>query len=138
MTEDTTRPRSARAPPAANDMADRSKEGEATFVKNHSIVVCTIDSQSDGGAHLRMTDTRGVPQEFYLAQSSRAFSTGWKSAWRTATGVGLRILGPLYQAKHGGRDGYWVHQSDPSSTTEAAPTWVSPPVLVGPQQCDPT
>ena len=106
MRKDTPGTASARASPAADDTADRSnqrrsprrrvlKEGKAIFGQNHSIVDCTIDNQSDGGAHIRMTNSHGVPQEFILAEASRGIIHRVEVAWRTATGVGLRILGPM-------------------------------------------
>jgi hypothetical protein len=86
------------APLAANALAGRStqdpknqrrsprrrvlKEGKLIFGQGHSVVDCTIDNQSDGGAHIRITSSHGVPEV----------------AWRTTTGMGLRILGPLEDA----------------------------------------
>ena len=59
------------------------------------MVDCTIDNQSDGGAHIRITSTHGVPEDFYLVEANRGIIHKAEVAWRTTTGMGLRILGPL-------------------------------------------
>ena len=71
------------------------KEGKVIFGKGHSIIDCTIDNVSEGGAHIRLTSSHGLPQEFYLAEASRGIIHRAEVAWRTATGMGLRLLGPL-------------------------------------------
>ena len=95
--------------PAENDAANgknqrRSprrrvlKEGKAIFGQNHSIVDCIIDNESDGGAHIRIANSQGVPQEFYLAEASRGVIHKAEIAWRTTTSIGVRLLGPLEDA----------------------------------------
>ena len=71
------------------------KEGKLVFGQTHSVVDCTIDNQSDGGAHIRITSTHGVPEDFYLVEANRGIIHKAEVAWRTTTGMGLRILGPL-------------------------------------------
>jgi hypothetical protein len=71
------------------------KEGKLVFGQAHSVVDCTIDNQSDGGAHIRITSTHGVPEDFYLVEANRGIIHKAEVAWRTTTGMGLRILGPL-------------------------------------------
>ena len=68
------------------------------FGKAQSIVDVTIDNMSDGGAHIRMLSSHGLPGEFYLAEASRGIIHRAEVAWRTATGMGLRLLGPLEDA----------------------------------------
>jgi hypothetical protein len=46
------------------------KDGKLIFGQGHSIVDCTIDNVSDGGAHVRVT-THGVPEEFYLVETTK-------------------------------------------------------------------
>jgi len=102
------------APLAANALAGRStqdpknqrrsprrrvlKEGKLIFGQGHSVVDCTIDNQSDGGAHIRITSSHGVPEDFYLVEANRGIIHKAEVAWRTTTGMGLRILGPLADA----------------------------------------
>ncbi len=74
------------------------KEGKVIFGKAQSIVDVTIDNMSDGGAHIRMLSSHGLPGEFYLAEASRGIIHRAEVAWRTATGMGLRLLGPLEDA----------------------------------------
>jgi hypothetical protein len=65
------------------------------FGKSQSVVDVTIDNMSEGGAHIRMLSSHGLPGEFYLAEASRGIIHRAEVAWRTATGMGLRLLGPL-------------------------------------------
>ena len=74
------------------------KEGKVIFGKGHSVVDVTIDNVSEGGAHIRMLSSHGLPQEFYLCEASRGIIHRAEVAWRTATGMGLRLLGPLEDA----------------------------------------
>jgi hypothetical protein len=71
------------------------KDGKLIFGKGNCILDCTIDNMSDGGAHIRMTSSHGVPPEFYLAEASRGIIHVAEVAWRTPTGMGLKLLGPL-------------------------------------------
>ena len=74
------------------------KEGKLIFGKAHSVVDCIIDNVSDGGAHIRITSSHGVPQDFYLVEANRGIIHKAEVAWRTTTGIGLKILGPLEDA----------------------------------------
>ena len=71
------------------------KEGKVIFGQGHSVVDCTIDNMSEGGAHVRVQSSHGVPEEFYLVEASRGIIHRAEVAWRTTTGIGLRLLGPL-------------------------------------------
>ena len=71
------------------------KEGKVIFGKAQSVVDVTIDNMSEGGAHIRMLSSHGLPGEFYLAEASRGIIHRVEVAWRTATGMGLRLVGPL-------------------------------------------
>ena len=71
------------------------KEGKLIFGQAQSVVDCTIDNASEGGAHVRITSSQGVPQQFYLVEASRGAIHKAEVAWRTATGIGLKTLGPL-------------------------------------------
>ena len=64
------------------------------------MIDCTIDNQSDGGAHIRLQNSHGLPEDFYLVEANRGIIHKAEVAWRTTTGMGLRILGP-----HRGRIG---------------------------------
>lgn len=74
------------------------KDGKLIFGQGHSVVDCTIDNMSDGGAHVRISTTHGVPEEFYLVETTRQVIHRAAVAWRTTTGMGLRLLGPLEDA----------------------------------------
>ena len=74
------------------------KEGKLIFGQAHSVVDCTIDNMSDGGAHIRITSSHGVPQDFYLVEANRGIIHKAEVAWRTTTGIGLKLLGPLEDA----------------------------------------
>jgi hypothetical protein len=74
------------------------KDGKVIFGKGHSVVDVTIDNISEGGAHIRMLSSHGLPGEFYLAEASRGIIHRAEVAWRTANGMGLRLLGPLEDA----------------------------------------
>ena len=74
------------------------KEGKLIFGKAHSVVDCIIDNVSEGGAHVRITSSHGVPQDFYLVEANRGIIHKAEVAWRTTTGIGLKILGPLEDA----------------------------------------
>jgi hypothetical protein len=71
------------------------KEGKLIFGKGQSVVDCIIDNVSDGGAHIRITSSHGVPQDFYLVEANRGIIHKAEVAWRTTTGIGLKLLGPL-------------------------------------------
>ena len=71
------------------------KEGKAVFGQNHSIADCIIDNESEGGAHIRIANSQGVPQEFYLVEASRGVIHRAEIAWRTTTSIGVKLLGPL-------------------------------------------
>jgi PilZ domain-containing protein len=71
------------------------KEGKLIFGKAHSVVDCVIDNVSEGGAHIRINSSHGVPNDFYLVEANRGIIHRAEVAWRTTTGIGLRILGPL-------------------------------------------
>jgi hypothetical protein len=77
------------------------KEGKVIFGQGHSIVDCTIDNMAEGGAHIRVTSSHGVPEAFYLAEASRGIIHRAEVAWRTTTGMGLRLLGPIADAAQG-------------------------------------
>ena len=74
------------------------KEGKVVFGLAQSVVDCTIDNMSDGGAHIRMTSSHGLPHDFYLVEANRGIIHKAEVAWRTTTGMGLRLLGPLEDA----------------------------------------
>lgn len=74
------------------------KEGKLIYGQSQAVVDCTIDNMSDGGAHIRMTSSHGVPEEFYLVEAARGVIHRAEVAWRTTTGMGLRLLGPLEDA----------------------------------------
>ena len=74
------------------------KEGKLIFGKAQSVVDCIIDNVSDGGAHVRITSSHGVPQDFYLVEANRGIIHKAEVAWRTTTGIGLKLLGPLEDA----------------------------------------
>jgi hypothetical protein len=71
------------------------KDGKLIFGQSQSIIDCTIDNVSEGGAHVRVTSSHGVPEEFYLVETTKAVIHRAVVAWRTTTGIGLRILGPM-------------------------------------------
>ena len=75
------------------------KEGKVVFGLAQSVVDCTIDNMSDGGAHIRVTSSHGVPEDFYLVEATRGIIHKAEVAWRTTTGLGLRIVGPLEDAQ---------------------------------------
>lgn len=105
MTQGTPTPPASNAPggQAAQDPKNQRKsprrrvlkEGKLIFGQGHSVVDCTIDNQSEGGAHIRITSSHGVPEDFYLVEANRGIIHKAEVAWRTTTGMGLRILGPL-------------------------------------------
>jgi hypothetical protein len=74
------------------------KEGKLIFAQAQSVVDCTIDNASEGGAHVRITSSQGVPQEFYLVEASRGVIHKAEVAWRTTTGMGLKTLGSVDDA----------------------------------------
>jgi hypothetical protein len=73
------------------------KEGKLVFGLQ-AVIDCTIDNQSDGGAHIRLQSSHGLPDDFYLVEANRGIIHKAEVAWRTTTGMGLRILGPLEDA----------------------------------------
>jgi len=74
------------------------KEGKLIFGQGHSVADCVIDNVSEDGAHVRITSSHGVPQDFYLVEANRGIIHKAEVAWRTTTGIGLKILGPLEDA----------------------------------------
>jgi hypothetical protein len=74
------------------------KDGKVIFGQAQSVVDCTIDNVSEGGAHIRVSSSHGLPQEFYLVETTRAVIHKVEVAWRTTTGLGLRIVGPVEDA----------------------------------------
>jgi hypothetical protein len=74
------------------------KEGKVIFGLAQSVVDCTIDNMSDGGAHIRLTSSHGLPEDFYLVEANRGVIHKAEVAWRTTTGMGLRLVGPLEDA----------------------------------------
>jgi len=74
------------------------KEGKVVFGRTQSVIDCTIDNQSDGGAHIRLQSAHGLPDDFYLVEANRGLIHKAEVAWRTTTGMGLRILGPIEDA----------------------------------------
>ena len=74
------------------------KEGKVVFGRTQSVIDCTIDNQSDGGAHIRLQSAHGLPDDFYLIEANRGLIHKAEVAWRTTTGMGLRILGPMEDA----------------------------------------
>ena len=102
MTQDN--PTLPAAPPAvAKDPNDRRrvrrrrvlKEGKVIFGKGHSVVDCVIDNESQTGAHVRISSSHGVPQDFYLCEATRGVIHKVEVAWRTTVGLGLKIQGPI-------------------------------------------
>ena len=75
------------------------KDGKLIFGQGPSVVDCTIDNMSDGGAHIRVTSSHGVPEDFYLVEANRGVIHKAEVAWRTTTGMGLKLLGPLEDAQ---------------------------------------
>lgn len=74
------------------------KEGKVVFGLAQSVIDCAIDNQSEGGAHIRLQSSHGLPEDFYLVEANRGIIHKAEVAWRTTTGMGLRILGPLEDA----------------------------------------
>ena len=75
------------------------KEGKLIFGQAQLVADCTIDNISEGGAHIRLASSHGLPEEFYLVEACRGVISRAEVAWRTTTGMGLRILGPLEDAE---------------------------------------
>jgi hypothetical protein len=109
MKQDTPGAPTAKPTPggqAAQDAKDRRrtqrrrvlKEGKLVFGKAHSVADCVIDNVSEGGAHIRITSSHGVPQDFYLVEANRGIIHKAEVAWRTTSGIGLKIMGPLEDA----------------------------------------
>lgn len=74
------------------------KDGKLVFGQAQSVIDCTIDNVSEGGAHVRLSSSHGLPEEFYLVETTKAIIHRAVVAWRTTTGLGLRIVGPLEDA----------------------------------------
>lgn len=74
------------------------KEGKLIFGQARMVADCVIDNVSEGGAHVRITSSHGVPQDFYLLEANRGLIHKAAIAWRTTAGIGLKILGPLEDA----------------------------------------
>ena len=74
------------------------KDGKLIFGKTQSVIDCTIDNVSEGGAHVRVSSSHGVPEDFYLVETTKGAIHRATVAWRTTTGIGLRILGPVEDA----------------------------------------
>ena len=74
------------------------KEGKVVFGQTQAVIDCTIDNQSEGGAHIRLQSSHGLPEDFYLVEANRGIIHKAEVAWRTTTGMGLRILGPIEDA----------------------------------------
>jgi hypothetical protein len=74
------------------------KDGKLIFGKSQSVVDVTIDNMSEGGAHVRVSTTHGVPEEFYLVETTKQVIHRAAVAWRSTNGIGLRLLGPLEDA----------------------------------------
>jgi hypothetical protein len=53
---------------------------------------------SDGGAHVRLNSSHGLPPDFYLAEASKGIVHKAEVAWRTTAGIGLKLLGTLDDA----------------------------------------
>jgi hypothetical protein len=74
------------------------KEGKVVFGQTQAVIDCTIDNQSEGGAHIGLQKSHGLPEDFYLVEANRGIIHKAEVAWRTTTGMGLRILGPIEDA----------------------------------------
>jgi hypothetical protein len=74
------------------------KEGKLIFGQGQSVADCVIDNVSAGGAHIRIASWHRVPQDFYLVEANRGIIHKAEVAWRTTTGIGLKILSPLEDA----------------------------------------
>jgi hypothetical protein len=74
------------------------KEGKVIFGPAQSVVDCTIDNVSEGGAHVRLAGSQALPDEFLLVEPTRGVIYRAAAAWRTAVGMGIRILGPVEDA----------------------------------------
>ena len=44
---------------------------------------------------MRVATTHGVPEEFYLVETTKQVIHRAAVAWRSPNGLGLRLLGPL-------------------------------------------
>jgi hypothetical protein len=94
------------APVGDDQRADRRKsarrrvlkDGKLIFGPGKSVVDCTIDNMSDGGAHVRLVGSHGLPPEFYLAEASKGIVHKAEVAWRTTAGIGLKLLATLDDA----------------------------------------
>jgi PilZ domain len=93
------------APPRAGQIDRKSprrrvlKDGKIIFGQAQSVVDCTIDNVSEGGAHVRLGSSCALPQEFFLVETTRGFIYRAEAAWRTVDGIGIRLLGPVDDAK---------------------------------------
>jgi hypothetical protein len=74
------------------------KEGKLIYGLGHSVVDCVIDNESAGGAHIRINSSHAVPEAFYLAEANRGIIHKAEVAWRTTTGMGLKVHGQLEDA----------------------------------------
>ena len=59
---------------------------------------CRRKSLGSSGAHIRLQSSHGLPDDFYLVEANRGIIHKAEVAWRTTTGMGLRILGPIEDA----------------------------------------
>jgi PilZ domain len=71
------------------------KDGKVLFDGSKSVVDVTIDNMSEGGAHIRMLSSHGLPQELYLCETTRGIIHRTEVVWRTGKEMGLRLLGLL-------------------------------------------
>ena len=114
----------------ASDTVARLGGDEFTIILEELSCLATAQGVVD-----KLLDTLRRPYRVAAADIEARASIGiayYAGEDLTAETIVKRADVALYQAKHRGRNGYWVHQSDPpSSTTEAVPSRVAPPVLLG-------
>jgi len=71
------------------------KEGKIIFGNGSFVVDCTIDNQSETGAHLRILGSSPLPKEFLLLEPARGIVHRAEIVRRTAKGLGIKFNGLL-------------------------------------------
>lgn len=71
------------------------KDGKIIFADGMRMIDCTIRNMTDGGAQLVLSDTIGLPTEFYLFEKSAGLVHKASLKWRKASAIGVTLSDPI-------------------------------------------
>lgn len=71
------------------------KDGKIIFADGLRLIDCTIRNMTDGGAQLIVSNTTGLPEDFFLYEKSSGVVHKAVLRWRKVSAIGISLSDPV-------------------------------------------